>query len=191
MDAEQLSSDLHALYEQLRERMRSDWQRDLPLYELLFDRWERARANGFGEGTSVYQSSYVFGDVSVGRNTWIGPFTILDGSGGLAIGSNCSISAGVQIYTHDTVRWALSGGAAAYEYAPVTIADDCYIGPQTVVARGVTIGEGCVVGACSFVNRSLEPLTLAAGTPARRIGHVERLPEGSIELVSESSEPAT
>jgi acetyltransferase-like isoleucine patch superfamily enzyme len=87
------------------------------------------------------------------------------------------------------VRWALSGGTATYEYAPVTVGDNCYIGPQTVVARGVTIGEGCVIGACSFVNRSVEPSTLAAGTPARPIGRVERLPDGSIELVSESSEP--
>lgn len=188
MDAAHLSTDLRTLYEHLRARMREDWQRDLPLYELLFDRWERARQNGFGDGTSMYHASYVFGDVAVGENTWIGPFTILDGSGGLAIGSNCSISAGVQIYTHDTVHWALSGGSSAYEYAPVTIADDCYIGPQTVIARGVTIGEGCVVGACSFVNRSLAPGTVAVGIPARRIGSVARRPDGSVEIEHEPAE---
>src|ERR1019366_8652869 len=66
--------------------------RSLPFADLLFDRWERAKMLGFGEGTSVYDSTHVFGDVQVGKNTWIGPFTILDGSGGLTIGDNCSIS---------------------------------------------------------------------------------------------------
>ncbi len=99
---------------ELRER----WDRDLPLDELLFDRWERARELGFGEGTSIYHSSYVYGDVRVGRGTWIGPFTMLDGTGGLRSGT-LQISSGVQIYTHDTVEWAVSGGDAPYERAPV------------------------------------------------------------------------
>ena len=101
---------LRALYEQLRADMRERWRRDLPLEELLFDRWERARSLGFGEGSSIYHSSYVYGDVRVGSDTWIGPFTLLDGTGGLTIGDNCSISTGVQIYSHDTVKWAVSGG---------------------------------------------------------------------------------
>ena len=51
--------------------------------------------------------------VTVGAGTWIGPNTLLDGTGGLSIGASCSISAGVQIYTHDSVMWALSGGTAS------------------------------------------------------------------------------
>lgn len=49
--------------------MRDRFNRDLPFEELLFDRWERARALGFGDKTSVYQQSYVFGDVKVGEST--------------------------------------------------------------------------------------------------------------------------
>jgi acetyltransferase-like isoleucine patch superfamily enzyme len=163
---------LRGVYDALRSEMREKWQRDLPLEELLFDRWERARQLGFGEGASIYHNSYVYGDVRVGERTWIGPFTILDGSGGLRIGSNCSISAGVHIFTHDSVQWAVSGGAAAYERAPVSIGDCCYIGSQAVVAKGVTIGDHCIVGACSFVNRDLPPFTIAAGAPCRPTGRV-------------------
>ena len=159
-------------YERLRKESRARWERDLPLDELLFDRWERARTLGFGEGTSIYHASYVYGDVRVGRGTWIGPFTILDGSGGLRIGDTCSISSGVQIYTHDTVKWALTGGVAEYEYAPVIVGDRCYIGPNTVVAKGVTIGECSVVGAGSLVNRDLPPNSIAVGSPCRTIGSV-------------------
>jgi acetyltransferase-like isoleucine patch superfamily enzyme len=167
-----LTAELRTLYETLRTEMRERWDRDLPFEELLFDRWERARSLGFGEGSSIYHSSYVYGRVRVGAGTWIGPQTILDGTGGLTIGSTCSISAGVQIYTHDTVAWALSGGTAAYEHAPVEIGDRCYIGPQTVVSRGVTIGDRTVVGACSFVNRSLPSGVVAVGSPTRIIGQV-------------------
>jgi hypothetical protein len=43
--------------------------------------------------------------------------------GGIAIGHHCSISAGVQIYAHDTVMWALSGGRAAKRTGRVVIGD--------------------------------------------------------------------
>lgn len=177
-----LAESLRELYESLRAEMRERWNRDLPLEELLFDRWERARSLGFDEGASIYHNSYVFGDVSVGRNTWIGPFTVLDGSGGLSIGEGCSISSGVQIYSHDTVRWAVSEGVAPTDRSRTAIGDFTYVGSQAVIDRGVTIGDHCVIGACSFVNRDLPAYTIAAGVPCRPIGHVTIGEDGAVEL---------
>nr|WP_256489335.1 acyltransferase [Pleionea sp. CnH1-48] len=97
---------------------------------------------------------------------------MLDGSGGLEIGSNCSISANVQIYTHDSVNWATSGGTEKYEYAKTRIGNNCYIGPNVVISKGITVGDGCVVGANSFVNQSIEAGVKAAGNPAKIIGRV-------------------
>jgi acetyltransferase-like isoleucine patch superfamily enzyme len=158
---------LKKLYETLRVDMQNKFQRDLPLVELLFDRWERSETLGFGKGTSIYHSSYVYGDVIVGENTWIGPFTILDGTGSLKIGSFCSISAGVQIYTHDSVKWAISGGKASYEHAPVRIGDRCYIGPNAVVSKGVSIGDESIIGAGSLVLSDIPPKSKAWGCPAK------------------------
>jgi acetyltransferase-like isoleucine patch superfamily enzyme len=121
-------------------------------------------------GSSVYDNVLVFGDVKVGANTWIGPFTVLDGSGGLVIGNNCSISAGVQIYSHDTVRWAVSGGIDGYEYAETRIEDNCYVGPNTIVAKGVTIGTRSIIGANSYVDQSWLQGSKIAGNPARLVG---------------------
>jgi acetyltransferase-like isoleucine patch superfamily enzyme len=163
--------ELRRLYESLREEMQKKWNRDLPLEELLFDRWERAVKLGFGKGTSIYHSSYVYGDVKVGEHTWIGPFTILDGTGGLEIGSYCSISAGVQIYTHDTIKWAVTGGNVSYEYAPVGIGDRCYIGPNTVISKGIKIGSGSVVGANSVVLSDIPARSKALGCPARLVSN--------------------
>lgn len=172
-ESEELVEQLRELHRELAGEMQARWRRDLPLPDLIGDRWERASRLGFGEGTSIYDSSHVFGEVRVGSHTWIGPFTLLDGSGGLEIGDYCSISTGVQIYSHDTVDWAVSGGVLPYEYAPVRIGSRCYIGAQTVVAKGVTIGEGSIVGACSFVGVDVPAGSIAVGTPARIVGSTE------------------
>jgi acetyltransferase-like isoleucine patch superfamily enzyme len=150
----------------LRFLKKKNFNRILPLNELINDRWEKASFAGFGEGASIYDTSYIFGDVIVGKDTWVGPFTLLDGSGGLKIGSNCSISAGVQIYTHDTVQWAISGGVKQYEYDKVLIEDNCYIGPNTIIVKGVYLRKGTIVGANSYVNKSFPENSKIAGNPA-------------------------
>ena len=164
--------EILSIYDRLQEVMREAWHRDLPFEELLFDRWERARSLGFGEDTSIYHNSYVYGNVRVGKNTWIGPFTLLDGGGGLTIGDFCSISAGVQIYTHDSVKWAVSGSKMPYEKAPVIIHDCCHIGANSVIAKGVEIGPHSIVGAESFVRKTVPPYTIVSGVPARVVGEV-------------------
>lgn len=167
-----LLDQLRALWDARRSQVAAEYRRTLSFGDYVVDRWEKARSLGFGEGTSIYDSALVFGDVQVGAGTWIGPFTVLDGSGGLMIGGSCSISAGVQVYSHDTLAWATSGGVAPYEYAPTRIGDRCYIGPNTIVAKGVTIGDGAVIGANSLVLHDIPPGMKAYGSPCRVAGPV-------------------
>ena len=173
MTPAELAAQLRALYEQQDESLRGEFDRSLPFADGLLDRWERARRLGFAEDASIYNSALVYADVTVGRGTWIGPYTVLDGSGGgLSIGPYCSISAGVQIYTHDTVMWALSGGEQGKKTAPVSIGERTYIGSQSIVAAGTAIGNQCVVAANSFVNRAVADRTIVGGSPARPLGRV-------------------
>ncbi len=183
MGKEKIKKELIEIFKDLREMRRRQWNRVLPIGDEISDRWEKARYLGFGEGTSIYDSSLVIGDVKVGKNTWIGPFTILDGSGGLEIGDNCSIAAGVQIYSHESILWALSGGRTEYTQARTEIGNCCYIGPNAVVNKGVKIGNHCLVGAHSLVNKNLKAYAIAVGSPCKVIGRVEVGPGGLIQLL--------
>ncbi len=158
---------LKALLRHLQAEKMARFNRRVSVGDLLTDRWENARAYGFGEGTSVYDNVLIIGDVKVGKNTWIGPNVVLDGSGGLEIGDNCSIDAGAQIYTHDSVRWAVSGGKTELDRAPTKIGSNVFIGPNSIITKGVTIGDRVVIGALSLVNSDIPSDSTAFGQPAR------------------------
>jgi len=171
------------IFRELRDQRMRDWRRVLPIGDEISDRWEKAKYLGFGEGTNIYDSSLVIGDVKVGENTWIGPFTILDGSGGLEIGDNCSIASGVQIYSHETIFWALSGGKMAYTRAKTIIGNCCYMGPNTIVNKGVRIGNHCLIGANSLVSMDIADFSIAAGSPCKIVGKVKIDKKGLVTLL--------
>jgi len=185
MNREELKKELLRIFKELRDQRKGEWGRVLPVGDEISDRWEKARYLGFGEGTSIYDSSLVIGDVKVGKNTWIGPFTILDGCGGLEIGNNCSIASGVQIYSHETVFWALSGGKMDYTRAKTIIGNCCYIGPNTIVNKGIKIGNHCLVGANSLVNVDMKDYAIAVGSPCKIVGKVKLDEKGQVELLME------
>jgi acetyltransferase-like isoleucine patch superfamily enzyme len=167
-----LWGSLVALHEQLRAHTWLTYHRVNPFGEELFD-WKEKGAFIGGENVTIYDSAHLIGDVVIGDSTWVGPGCLLDGSGGLTIGRNCSVASGAQLLSHDTVRWALSGGRLPYEHAPVVIEDHCFIGTYAVVLSGITVRTESLVAAGSVVTADVPPRTIVAGAPARRIGTVE------------------
>lgn len=147
----------------LRAQKNRDYNRVLPMGDYFVERAEKANYLKFGEGSTIYDSSYVFGDVKVGKNVWVGPFTILDGSGGLEIGDNCNVSAGVQIYSHDTVDRVIHQKEVSK--AKVKIGNNVYIGPNSIIAKGVEIGDNVIIGANSFVSKNISSNSKGWGTP--------------------------
>lgn len=173
-----LDPELQRLWEQLvrlnahlRNQTRRDHGRINPFTENLFS-WKEKGAYAGGEDVTIYDSATIIGDVEIGNHSWVGPFCMLDGTGGLRIGRYCSIATGAQVQTHDTVKWAISGGALGYEYSPVTIEEQCFIGAHAVVTRGVTVGTGTLVAAGAVVTRDVPPFSIVAGVPAKVVGRV-------------------
>ncbi len=112
--------------------------------------------------------AWVIGEPVIGEGTWIGAFTLVDGSGGLQIGRGCDISSGVHIYTHSSARRCVSARAyPTVDRAPVTIGDHVFIGANATVNMGVTIGDHVIVGAGSVVTRDVPAFTVVQGVPAR------------------------
>ena len=104
------------------------------------------------------------------------------------IGERCSLWAGDTSGRIEIGEYALFGPdvyvtASNYETAPgipvmqqpkreqdVVIGRQSWLGARVIVVAGVTIGDGCIVGAGSVVTKSLPPDSIAVGAPARVVG---------------------
>lgn len=165
------SESIRSLFAKIRRLFADEtskkWDRVLPTDEMMADRWEKAKILGFGEGTNIYENAYVYGKPKIGKDTWIGPFVLLDGTGGLEIGDNCSISSGAHIYTHAVQEWVVSEGKKPKTHAPVKIGDYVAIGANATVLPGVEIGDHTIVGAGAVVTESIPPRSVAVGVPAK------------------------
>lgn len=170
-DERHLLDTLTSLREKLDGLSYARYKRINPLNENIVD-WREKGARFAGPDSVIYESATLIGDVTIGAHAWIGEGCMVDGSGGLTMGDHVVLACGVHIYTHDTVKWALSGGLAAYHHAPVRIGNCVFIGAQAVVTSGVTIGDHVLVCANATVTADVPPYSIVAGTPARRIGEV-------------------
>lgn len=122
-----------------------------------------------------------------GKHTKIGKnffanfnFTVQDDAQ-VTIGDNCNFGPNVTIVTpihpmvpseRNAIRTA-SGEVKRLCYAkPVHIGNDCWFGASVTVCPGVTVGDGCVIGAGSVVTRDIPPNSFAAGVPCRVIREI-------------------
>ena len=93
-------------------------------------------------------------------------------AGPIKIGSGVLLGPGVCIIASDHGT-ALGSPIAEQggKDAPIRIGDGVWLGAHVVVTAGVTIEDGCVVGAGAVVTRDLPRNSICAGVPARVIGH--------------------
>ena len=94
-------------------------------------------------------SAVLIGNPDIGEETWIGHFTVLDGSQGLRIGRNCSVASGVHIYSHSTHLLTTEGKPKLC--GAVVIGDNVAIGANSVIMYDVTIGDNMCIPALTVI----------------------------------------
>ncbi len=116
-------------------------------------------------GKSILSPDLVAGHYSyIGPNCIIGPKVQIGRYSMLA--NNVSIVGGDHVFTDPTKPIIFSGRP----HMPETfIGEDAWIGAQSIVMAGVSIGNGSIVGAGSVVTKDIPPYSIFAGTPARYI----------------------
>ncbi|HEX6777012.1 MAG TPA: acyltransferase [Ktedonobacterales bacterium] len=105
--------------------------------------------------------------------------------GGIEIGNQVFINYGVSISAHTLVKignrcqignysllmdndYHQAGEKTMLGHSrPIILEDDVWLGARVIILKGVTIGQGAVIGAGSVVTRDIPPRSVAVGQPAR------------------------
>jgi acetyltransferase-like isoleucine patch superfamily enzyme len=91
------------------------------------------------------------------------------------IGNHVTITQGVRFVTHDGGTWIFREEDPEFDaFAPIEVKDNCFIGLNSIILPGVTIGPNSVVGANSVVSRDVPPDSVAAGSPAKKLMSIEK-----------------
>ena len=108
--------------------------------------------------------------VAIGSDVFIGTDALIETSRPelVSIGNRVTIGIRVTIIAHFRNQTPAERKEGSLRFS-VTIEDDAFIGPGSIILPGVTIGEGAVVAAGSVVTTSVPELTLVQGNPARPV----------------------
>ena len=123
------------------------------------------------------------GKITIGENTYIGPSTIIQAKESVKIGNNVIIANNVMIVdnnnhpTDPDMRYQMSmcddflhDELWSWKYAeskPIVIEENVWIGRDSRILKGVTIGKGSIVALGSIVTKDVPPYTIVAGNPAK------------------------
>ena len=105
-----------------------------------------------GDRSGVGVNCEVYGPVTIGNDVMMGPEVVIYTSG--------------HRFDRTDITMMEQGGT---EPEPVTIGNDVWIGRRVMIMPGVTIGDGCVIGAGAVVTKDIPSYSVAAGVPAKVI----------------------
>ena len=173
---------------QMRHCIVSDGARVLPSGKIS-NLQQHPEAITIGSNSWIAGELLVFshaGRIRVGDFCYVGDHARIWSARDVTIGHRVFLAHGVNIHDNDAhstsakirhqhFRDLASTGISAFvedfASAPVMIEDDAWVGFNSTILKGICIGQGAIVGACSLVTRDVSPFTIVAGNPAMVIGY--------------------
>lgn len=150
------------------------------------------KTNNFFEigSQSIFTGRIVFErencKVIIGDRSFIGGNSLLDITSDLYIGNDVLISWGCTLIDHnahstefeerkdDVLNWIdRKKNWLNVSTKPIVIQDKAWIGFNSIILKGVTVGEGSIIAAGSVVTKDVEPYTVVGGNPARFIKRLQ------------------
>ena len=133
-----------------------------PLYEQLFG----SIGSAFIE--TGFQCDYGY-NIFIGEKFFANHNCVFLDAAEIRIGNRVLLGPNVHLYTTTHPLNAEERASGMQRIAPIVLEDDCWIGGNTVIMPGITIGARAVIGAGSVVTHSVPANTVAAGNPCRKI----------------------
>ncbi len=113
--------------------------------------------------------------LKIGNNTVLNYRTVISVEQKVQIGNNCLIAEQVKIYDNNSHGIDYNNRSMTLsDVNPVIIEDNVWIGMNSIILKGVTIGKGAVVAAGSVVTKDVDAMTVVAGNPAKFIKSIEK-----------------
>jgi len=127
----------------------------------------------YGSNVTIWANTHIDfpSKLRVGNNVSINRNCVLNAAGYIEIGDDVLIGPNVIIYSqnHNYEKRDVPVRLQGYSKKKVIIKNNVWIGANTIVLPGVTIGSNSIIGANSLVNKSVPENTLVAGNPGRII----------------------
>ena len=124
--------------------------------------------NGVRTGTEIWLVGANDNELLVGENSVLGSYGIYNGGNGIKIGANCIFAGFVCLNSseHHFKMGELIRDQGFFG-APIEIEDDVWIGSHVFIHKGVKVGKGSIIGACSNVLKSVPEYKIVVGNPAK------------------------
>ena len=141
----------------------------------LFTQWLRQQGCRIGEGVQWYGLPHVYVDIT--RPSLI------------EIGNNVCFTRGCTLLTHGFDWFVLRNlyDEVIASSGRLRIGDNVFVGMGSVLLKGITIGDNCIIGALSLVNKDIPPNSVAAGNPAKVVCTIEQYYEKRKRLYAEEA----
>ena len=111
-------------------------------------------------------------NITIGKNVFINACCHFQDHGGVTIGDNCQIG-------HNVVFATLNHGIApekraSMNPAPIRLGRNVWVGSNSIILQGVTIGDNAIIAAGSVVTKDVQANTIVGGVPARYLRSIEQ-----------------